>query len=775
MEEKQGFFSKMREWSPFKVIAESIRNKLLVSLLVLALIPLIILGVAVYITASNALMTDAFDALEAVRELKRTEITRLFQVWDNDILDVSSDPTVVAGMVDLAAGFKSLGAARVRSLYLGKETLADAKDESTYSAAHPEQHRFFRRYLEIHGYKDAFLIDLAGNVVYSTKKRGVFGTNLTLGPYQDSNLAELYRQLKGASPDQAYVVDSALLDEDISSFVGSPIYHGGTQVGILAYQAPFEQINDIMQERTGLGESGETYLIGQDKLWRSDSRFLTDLGVDSTILNPETIVDTVASRSALAGESGTQVIGGYLGVRVLSSWSPLIVQEPPPDDPEGVRWALMSEIDLAEVQRPVVRIALITAGIVVGVTVLVVGVAFLLSGALVSQINAIMRLFGQIGIGNFDTRTEVFSLDELGTMATSLNAMLDNTLALIQTREERDAMQSAVIKLLDEVSGVAEGDLTAEAEVTADITGAIADSFNFMIAQLRDIISGVQEATLQVSSSANEIQTTAEHLAQGSEAQAAQISDTAAAVDEMSVSIQQVSENAALSATVGEQALANAQQGAKAVQDTIEEMNRIRDQVQETAKRIKRLGESSQEIGEIVQLIGDIADRTSILALNASIQAAMAGEAGRGFAVVAEEVERLAERSTEATKQITTLIRTIQNETNEAVGAMETTTQEVVTGSQLANQAGQALSEIESVSNRLAELIQSISLAAKQQARGSETLATSMDEIAEVTHQTAAGTKQAAVSINTLALLADELRTSVSAFKLPGGDGHELM
>ncbi len=392
--------------------------------------------------------------------------------------------------------------------------------------------------------------------------------------------------------------------------------------------------------------------------------------------------------------------------------------------------------------------------------------------SILTQIDGLTELFSEIGIGNFDARAEIQSDDPLGQLTANLNAMLDNTLSLIQTQDERDALQSAILKLLEEVSGVAEGDLTVEAEVTEDATGAIADSFNFMIEQLREVISRVQDATLQVSSSANEIQTTAESLSQGSETQATQIINTSAAVDEMSISIQQVSENASISASVAEQALANARQGSQAVQNTIEGMDRIRDQVQETSKRIKRLGESSQEIGEIVQLISDIADRTSILALNASIQAAMAGEAGRGFAVVAEEVERLAERSNDATEQIANLVKTIQSETNETVAAMEESTQEVVKGSELANQAGQALTEIESVSNRLAELSQSISSAATQQAQGSEAVAQSMNDIAEVTQQTAVGTKEAALSINNLTVLADDLRGSVSAFKLPSTNGH---
>jgi methyl-accepting chemotaxis protein len=391
------------------------------------------------------------------------------------------------------------------------------------------------------------------------------------------------------------------------------------------------------------------------------------------------------------------------------------------------------------------------------------------------SIDGISQTCSEIGMGNFGARVEVTSHDELGEMSETLNAMLDNTLGLIQTREERDAMQASIQKLLREVSGVADGDLTVEAEVTADMTGAIADSFNLMIGQLREIITGVQEATQKVSASANEIQARTEQLSRGSESQALQIAETSDAIEEMATSIAQVSQSATMSASVGEQSLINAKQGTLSVQNTMQGMNRIRDQVQETAKRIKRLGESSQEIGEIVELISDIADRTSILSLNASIQAAMAGEAGQGFAVVAEEVERLAERSLQATQQIETLIRTIQTETNEAVAAMEATTNEVVTGTKLAEEAGNALNEIEAVSVRLAELSQSISLAAQQQARGSENVANAMSEIAEITKQTAEGTKNAAVSISSLARMADELRVSVSAFKLPSDGMPEMV
>jgi twitching motility protein PilJ len=383
------------------------------------------------------------------------------------------------------------------------------------------------------------------------------------------------------------------------------------------------------------------------------------------------------------------------------------------------------------------------------------------------QISEINRLFRRISVGDLQARAQVTTHDELGSMTIALNQMLNDTLALVQSREERDRIQISIEKLLNDISGVAQGDLTKEAEVTADVTGSIADSFNYMIEQLRDVIAQVQNTTLQVSAAAAEIQHGAEKLAEGSESQSAQIVDTSAAVEEMAGSIRQVSATALSAAKVAQNALESSRRGAEAVAKAVDGMQAIRGQVQETAKRIKRLGESSQEVGEIVQLIGDIADRTSILALNASIQAAMAGEAGRGFAVVAQEVESLAERATESTKRIAGLISSIQQDMNQAVRAMEDTTKEVVGGSTLANEAGETLERIETVSGELEQLIRSISEASTLQAAGSDTVARTMGEISQGALQTADGARQAAGDIRSLAALADELRKSVSRFKVP--------
>lgn len=333
--------------------------------------------------------------------------------------------------------------------------------------------------------------------------------------------------------------------------------------------------------------------------------------------------------------------------------------------------------------------------------------------------------------------------------------------------ELNERNQMAILRLLDEMGSLADGDLTVKATVSEDITGAIADSVNFAIEQLRNLVKTINEASIGVASAAQESQATALHLAEASEHQAHQITNASAAINEIAVSIDEVSINSLESADVAQRSVLIAHNGAEIVRQTIEGMDNIRNQIQETSKRIKRLGESSQEIGNIVELINDISEQTNILALNAAIQAASAGEAGRGFAVVADEVQSLAERASNATKQIETLVQTIQADTNEAVSSMEQTTAEVVDGAKRAENAGDALTEIEAVSNDLAELIQNISESAKQQSVAATNISGTMNVIQEITTQTSVGTQQTAESIGNLVDLANELRMSVEDFKLP--------
>jgi twitching motility protein PilJ len=376
-----------------------------------------------------------------------------------------------------------------------------------------------------------------------------------------------------------------------------------------------------------------------------------------------------------------------------------------------------------------------------------------------------------IAKGNLKSEINLHSENDM--LGTSLKNMTAQLQEMVQTQEKRERLQKSIVKLLNEVSEVAAGDLTVQAEVSPEMTGAIAEAFNSMTKELRSLIKKVKDVTYEVSSSANSINDTTEQLARGSEAQASQISRTTSAISNMTVQIQEVSNNAALSAQVAGDSLNNARYGSKAMQDNINAMNGIRKQVQETAKRIKKLGERSQEISQIVQLIDDLSERTSLLALNASLQATHEGEMGRGFAFVAEEVERLAERSNHLTKQIATLAQTIQIETKDVVASMEETIHEVVVGSTLADNAGQSLVEIEQVSTRLAELIQSISASAKQQAETSEDISNAMTNISKVTELVNIGSNRAAHSVKTLVELSDELRVSVAPFKLPD-DKHLL-
>lgn len=336
----------------------------------------------------------------------------------------------------------------------------------------------------------------------------------------------------------------------------------------------------------------------------------------------------------------------------------------------------------------------------------------------------------------------------------------------LSAENDRNQSQQAILRLMNEMGDLADGDLTVRATVSEDITGAIADTVNYTVEELSVLVRRINDAASRVTKASESAQRTSNELLDATERQSREIEEAGSTIQHMAESISQTSQRALQSAQVARRSLDSTRKGAHAVENTIKGMNEIREQIQETSKRIKRLGESSQEIGEIVELISDITEQTNVLALNAAIQAASAGEAGRGFTVVAEEVQRLAERSGEATKQIAAIVKTIQTDTKDAVSAMETATRDVVEGAQLSDAAGRALAEIGDVTAETARVIEQLSTDTQGQAGTAVRVAETMKDILAITEQTTRGTQQTAVSIGQLAELATELKGSVSGFRV---------
>src|ERR1700687_3971141 len=398
-------------------------------------------------------------------------------------------------------------------------------------------------------------------------------------------------------------------------------------------------------------------------------------------------------------------------------------------------------------------------------------VFFRLSNAVAEPVNALVEFSERVSAGAFEARLEETANNDFGYIAQHLNLAAVKAAKAMQDEEAQRNLQRSVTEFLTVVSQIARGDLTLRGSVTNDALGNVVDSVNYMLDNFTQVLRRVRDAASDVSTSAYEILNASETMATGATQQDHEITNTSSAVEELTVSMKQVSNNAEASAEAARRALDAAEQGNRAVRDTLEGMQRIRASVQATAKKIKSLGDRSLEISEIINVINDITEQTNLLALNAAIEAARAGEAGRGFAVVADEVRKLAEHSRSATKDIAALIKAIQAETNEAVVVMEEGTKEVEGGAGLADQAGRALDAISNVVRQSAELVQEISLASKQQVRGTEGVAHAMQIISNITRQTSQGTRGTVATVSQLVKLSDQLNEALAQFRAQAKGG----
>ena len=616
------------------------------------------------------------------------------------------------------------------------------------------------------------LISPEGFLFYSVLHEDDYHTDLLNGPYKDSHLGRFINQTSFTrrmliSDFQKYAPSNNVS----TGFAGLPILKDDKILFTIVVQIPTSVIQKIMEEPTGLGRSGETFIVGSDSLWRTESRFIKKTKADNMILNPTFKMNAGIVSQTISGNSVTQIYNNYRKKKVLSISSPITLQGPNTYNPNGVKWAIFSEMEMHEIRAPIIRLAWICAAVLLIIGLMVVLLSFLLSEGFMQQINHIRHLFSKIRIGNYSARAKVVSKDELGHMTESLNAMLDDTLVLLQSREERDTMRSAVVQLLEKTKALADGDLTVRAEATEHLTGAIAEFFNIMATQLSGIIKEVKDATFRVSHTSNQIREFTGRLANMSGQQSSHVDKAISVITNIGNSAQKILQEATQSVTISDQSIENAQRSDKVVENTILVITHIHEQTHKAVLIIKRLGENLQKIGNIIQGINAISDKTSVLSLNASIHAAAAKKPGpkktrHGLVKAAEEIQNLTEKSGLSTQQIEALIKNIQEDVQAAGDGLDNNIDKIITSAALLDDVRAALREMESASFKITQAAHSISHVSEEQKLFSDTAVKTIMTVGEFGTQTVKTSRQIALSMQILSKISDRLRVSVETFKV---------
>ena len=826
----------------FSIAPRQIRWQLLVAFVPLAVAAIAAVSAVGYRVASDSLREQALRQLESVRDSKKREVERQFRITEDEVVTLAHNPSTVLAIKQFARATRELdddpstetanmrprmeslknfleqyyapelagkkldlrslllpqrSAVWLQATYMamnpnpiGKKQLLDnSNDGTSYGGYHAVWHPVFRTMAEKFSFQDLYLIDAnTGRVLYSVSKTPDFQTGLLDGPYADSTLGVLFRRLQVESREGDYLLfDFAAYAPAHGQpvvFAGSPVFENGQKTGVLIVQIPIDQLNNIMTadkqwQEVGLGETGETYLIGRksnDHLMRSDSRFLDEIkqtndavaAAGTTILNLR--LDTQAA--IMASEdliNFTLRYVGYRGVPVLGATAAL-------QSRRGLDWAIIAEMSEAEALRPVVRLrnlALLLAGILIaGFVAVSLGV----SSALSRPVRALAATMREIQQGNFRARASVKARNELGMLAGGFNQMLDERVdGLVKAEEDNQQLQSDIRGLLTVVASASEGDFTQRGEVGSGVLGNVADALNLMFENVGELVQHLKDASRRVVESATQIQASSEQLAQGAARQTSDITSTTTAVQEMTSNTQSVSENASVATEAAKRAENAAHQGGDVIRRVITGMQALQKNTQASAVKIKRLGERSMEISTIIGTIQKISAQTNMLALNAAIEASRAGEHGLGFTVVADEVRRLAERTETAADEIARLIAGMQSETNDSVSGMERQAEHVEQQTTFVSEAGGTLERIEHASVQSAELIAEISMAASQQARGAASLSEAMLSISEVARQAQASSEQTQHSTHSLMEVASELNTQVGLFRVSeNGNGRAV-
>ncbi len=679
---------------------------------------------------------------------------------------------------------------------LGKKNeLKQSGDGSAYSAMHAGIHDYAEKLVKAYGLYDFFLVDAqTGVVVYTYFKELDFATSLRDGPWAQSGLGQAYaKSMAAKNADDVSITDYAPYRpsyDDQASFVSTPIVEDGRTVGVLIVQLPIDRLNQIMTfgdkwKEVGLGESGETYLVGSDKTPRSISRFMKEdssgfvemmrgvglpagklASMDSRDSNVGLMsVETRGVQNALTGKSGTAVYPDYRGIDVLGSYAPI--------DVLGLRWVILSEIDASESNAPVAALRRDIAIAGLG-TLLVVGLIALFAGlrlarsisAPLSQVQATVQ---KVGAGDLNARTGLNSGDEIGQLAQAFDGLLDDKVAeLGRAQKENEQLNSSVIEIMMSVAQLAQRDLNVKVPVSTDVTGAVSDAINMMtgstasaLMRVNAISREVSDSSQRVKSRADEVQTLAGESGAEANAASQELVDTALA-------LRKIGEQAQLAGQEAEQALRASGDALNIVRETVEGINASRDQIQDTEVRMRRLSGISRQISTAVTIIEEIAERTSVLALTASMQAVAAGDSGRGFAVVADEVKRLAENAHTASRQIAGLVNVIQSETAETLDALNATVSNVVDITRLADRAGAQMDGTRQTTQALVASVRTIAQATQAQGETSQRLIARAQQLIGASKRTLTQIAQQREDTESLSRSANELVQTVSEFKLPG-------